>query len=245
MRCATWYPRGVLSIRVFYKALGRASFETLSLKARHSFFSAPGWGRAWWRGKRRKVCVRVASGDIGSVADWVQIGFAMAAAVTAWVQWRKSCEVSRAEHLRDLLSAMKDSRIEKAYYRYIDGVDYGGRDGDFYLGALRFAEAGCPEENIEAAIDEMLLLFSSICHEHALGVIRDNEFEFFSYQIHRALAHREIKAYIKDLVDHAVRHNHGFPFAPFVDEGATIEEAHYSSLRNSLRTRRRRIWHLL
>lgn len=153
---------------------------------------------------------------------------AVSGALVAWHQWRKSCEVTRSEHLREMLAAFKEKDISEAFYICINNASYGGMSADdpkFYVGGLRFDTVGSIDEGM---VDNMLLRFSAICHDHNLGVISDDEFEFFSFQIWRALAHSQVKQYLLDMAEYCGKYKCGYMFRDLIEEGLSVDEKHYS-----------------
>ena len=98
----------------------------------------------------------------------------------------------------------------------------------FYLGGLRFNNqlVGVSEKEI----DSMLLLFSLICHEHERGTISDAEFDFFSYQIRRTLAHRQFKQYLFDFAEYCGKYKVGYPYLALAREGVKVDGPHYDNV---------------
>ena len=186
-------------------------------------------------------------------ANWVEIATFCSVVIGgafAWWQWRRSCRVSRAEHLNAIFARYSDKKMTTLFYRLVNNSSYGGEGSDvFYLGNLRFqpiqraqvcqekqatqgdqASQGdkCHEEDIrENDIDSMLLLFSQICYEHENGTISKQEFAFFCYQIWRTLAHKQFKQYLMDFAVYCGKYKIGCPYQALIREGINVDRSHY------------------
>ena len=188
---------------------------------------------------------------VSAVADVVNVTLVLVGLLIAWVQWRKAKEVTRSEHLHSIIAAFKQDEIAQTFYRFINNSNYGGGDGKgFYIGGLRFGAAGQNGENdknkdgnnssvdIEISIDRMLMLFSEICHERDLGVIREDEFRFFDFQINRTLAHKDVKRYLLDFAEHCGKYRIGYPFLALVREGVNIDPQTYAMAMRAASTKK-------
>lgn len=148
---------------------------------------------------------------LGIIPDWIQVLIAVVAAVFALRQWRESCAVSRAEHLREMLDDFNDEIVSSGFRTLIDRQDE--TNIVFYNGGNKFADG------YESVVDRMLWVFSRICYEHDKRIISDEEFAFFEYQIRRTLQNKQIQQYLKDLVRIADVENVCFPFSPLLNQG--------------------------
>lgn len=188
---------------------------------------------------------------VSAAADVVNVSLVLVGLLIAWVQWRKAKEVTRSEHLHSIIAAFKQDEIAQTFYRFINNSNYGGGNGEgFYRGELRFGVTGQDGENskdkggesssddIERSIDRMLMLFSEICHERDLGVIRDDEFRFFDFQINRTLAHKDVKRYLLDFAEYCGRYRIGYPFLALVREGVNIDPQTYAMAMRTASTKK-------
>ena len=169
------------------------------------------------------------------MADWLQCLKGWADVVTclalvpgglfALWQWRKARLVTRVEHLRQILMDVKGDGIAETFYECIERLDTEGRAVIFYEGDLRMCDG------FEARVDKMLMYFSLICHEHRTGIIDNTEFDYFSYQIHRALKNPQVRKYLQDLIEHVLdQEKDCFMFTDLLYEGVSVDEDFYRSL---------------
>ena len=168
----------------------------------------------------------------GGDPNWVEIAtfctVLIGGAFALW-QWWRSCRVSRAEHLNEILEKYDVKTMTDLFYRLVNNTSYGGGNSEvFYLGGLRFNNqlVGVSEKEI----DSMLLLFSLICYEHERGTISDVEFNFFSYQIRRTLAHRQFKQYLFDFAEYCGKYKIGYPYLALAREGVKVDGPHYDNV---------------
>ena len=186
---------------------------------------------------------------VSAVSDVVNVTLVLVGLLIAWVQWRKAKEVTRSEHLRSIIAAFKQDEIARTFYRFINNSIYGGGDGvGFYQGELCFGvtvQGGegpkdkggeSSSDDIEISIDRMLMLFSEICHERDLGVIREDEFRFFDFQINRTLAHKDVKRYLLDFAEHCGKYRIGYPFLALAREGVNVDPQTYAMVVRMLST---------
>lgn len=163
--------------------------------------------------------------------NWVEIATLICLAfggLFAWWQWRKACRVSRAEHLNEILTRYDMASTTNMFYRLINDTSYGGKDGEvFYLGGLRFAQL---KDVAEKDLDSMLLLFSQICYERERRTISESEFDFFSYQVGRTLAHEQIKMYLRDFAAYCGRFGIGYPYLSLARYGLRVDADYYSQV---------------
>lgn len=165
-------------------------------------------------------------------ANWVEIAtfctVLIGGAFALW-QWWRSCRVSRAEHLNEILEKYDIKTMTDLFYRLVNNASYGGEDSEvFYLGGLRFNNQS--DGVGEKGIDSMLLLFSLICYERERGTISDAEFDFFSYQIRRTLAHRQFKQYLFDFAEYCGKYGIGYPYLALAREGVKVDGPHYDNV---------------
>lgn len=160
--------------------------------------------------------------------NWCEImtlAFGVIAGAFALWQWYRHCRVTGAEHLATVLQRFNETIISETFYGNINNAPYGGKEGPrFYLGKLRF------EKGVESKIDSMLLLFSEICHNRNICVFREPEFNYFSFQIRRTLAHSQIKDYLLDFALYCTEHGIGFPYRDLVMEGVSVDPDYYRDL---------------
>lgn len=178
----------------------------------------------------------------GGEANWVEIATfftVLVGGVFALWQWLRTCRVSRAEHLNDILERYGDKGMTDFFYRLVNDASYGGEDAEvFYLGGLRFKTVevesnGCEKKRFairENGIDSMLLLFSQICYEHERGTISKAEFDFFCFQIRRTLAHKQFKQYLLDFATYCGKFAIGYPYSALAREGINVDSVHYAKV---------------
>ena len=190
---------------------------------------------------------------IGSIAEVANVLLLIAGSIIAWFQWRKAREVTRSEHLRSIVEAFKQTEFALPFYCFINNVAYGGESGKgFYEGELRFVKdwpTDAPLQGddignakVEVAVDRMLMLLSEICHERDLGVISEEEFRFFDYQIGRTLAHKDVKRYLFDFAEYCGKYKVGYPFLSLVKEGVKTDGEMYGAMQQFVTTRSMRIF---
>ena len=190
---------------------------------------------------------------IGLITEVANALLLIVGAVIAWFQWRKPREVTRSEHLRCIVEAFKQTEFTLPFYCFINNVSYGGETGKgFYEGELRFVKdwpTDAPLQNndigkakVEVAVDRMLMLLSEICHERDLGVISEEEFRFFDYQIGRTLAHKDVKRYLFDFAEYCGKYRVGYPFLSLVKEGVKADREMYGAMQQLVTTRSMRIF---
>jgi len=160
-----------------------------------------------------------------SWCEIVTVAFGVIAGAFALWQWHRQCRVIGAEHLSGVLQRFNEQVITETFYELINNVTYGGAGCRcFYTDRLKFAKG------VEPKIDSMLLLFSEICHNRHIGVFRDSEFRYFSFQIRRTLAHCQIKAYLYDFAMHCAEHKIGCPYYDLIIEGLSVDRSYYRDL---------------
>ncbi len=173
--------------------------------------------------------------------------FAIIGGTFAWWQWRRSCRVSRAEHLNAILERYSDKGMINLFYRLVNNTTYGGEDSDvFYPGGLRFQDVKDKTKDEERAgyvirendVDAMLLMFSQICYEHERGTISKVEFDFFCFQIRRTLAHKQFKQYLLDFATYCGKFGIGYPFLALAREGINVDNVHYAQVLAEARRKR-------
>lgn len=174
----------------------------------------------------------------GALPDWLQILLGVIGFVVALRQWRKTCAVTRAEHLREMLANFNDELVSSTFRDLIDRVGSDGCPIRFYKGGSGNVPMFVSKE-YERSIDTMLLTFSSICHEFEMQTITEDEFQFFAYQIHRTLEHEQIMKYLTDLVVFIIEHNKQIPFMPLIMEGVKVAPAKYEKLLRDIQNRER------
>ena len=165
----------------------------------------------------------------GTLPDWLQILLGVIGFVVALRQWRKTCAVTRAEHLREMLANFNDEFVSSTFRDLIDREENDEKPACFYESGPDNMPMFTTKEN-ERKIDALLLTFSSICHELEMQTITDDEFRFFSYQIHRTLEHPQIMKYLTDLVAFTGERNKQFPFLPLIREGVKVVPDRYQKL---------------
>ena len=165
----------------------------------------------------------------GTMPDWLQILLGVIGFVVALRQWRKTCAVTRAEHLREMLAKFNDEFVASTFRDLIDRVESDGRPTCFYESGPDNMPMFTTKEN-ERKIDTLLLTFSSICHELEMQTITEDEFQFFAYQIHRTLEHQQIMDYLADLVAFTIKYGKQFPFMPLIREGVKVVPDRYQKL---------------
>lgn len=143
--------------------------------------------------------------------------------------------MSRAEHLNEILTRYDVASTTNIFYRLINDTSYGGKGGEaFYFGGLRFAQL---KDVAEKDLDSMLLLFSQICYERERGTISESEFEFFSYQVGRTLAHEQIKMYLRDFAVYCGRFGIGYPYSSLARYGLKVDANYYSQVCQCVKSR--------
>lgn len=163
--------------------------------------------------------------SVGSIADWVQIVLIVLGVPWALWQWHRSCKLSRSEHLRDLLNDFYADAVAGGFRDLIDRLDKDDQPVQFYAKeSLRFVSG------YERAVDQMLLAFSRVCYERLQGVITEDEFGFFAYQIRRTLENEQIQSYLNDLAKFASNRKNQYPFAPLVRIGAKLYPVQYDGI---------------
>lgn len=144
--------------------------------------------------------------------------------------------MSRAEHLNVILDRYEEKAMTDIFYMLVNNTSYGGEGSpEFYGKKLRFTPVSDDDDDgkvhiAEKDIDSMLLLFSQICHEHERGTISDAEFDFFSYQIRRTLAHRQFKQYLFDFAEYCGKYKVGYPYLALAREGVKVDGPHYDNV---------------
>ena len=118
-----------------------------------------------WKVKgEARMIVLGCSEVFGTLPDWLQILLGFIGFVVALRQWRKTCAVTRAEHLREMLANFNDEFVSSTFRDLIDRVGCDGYPIRFYVGGSGNMPMFVSTE-YERRIDTMLLTFSSICHE--------------------------------------------------------------------------------
>ncbi len=158
--------------------------------------------------------------EIGSWASWAQTAIAVCGLLVAWVQWQKHKKIVSAKHLSEVL---KEFCGEKVRYAFSEYVDRSSAEKRYYTGINNegeptFANIGC-----EIEIDNMLLLFENICYQAHNGIIRDDAFGCFEYQIRTTLVEEQMQNYLADLARYCAKRGGGFPFVELLRHGACIE----------------------
>lgn len=184
----------------------------------------------WKVNGEARMVVLGCSEVFGALPDWLQILLGVIGFVVALRQWRKTCAVTRAEHLKEMLSDFNDEFVSSTFRDLIDRVESGdGRPTCFYKSGPDNMPMFLTKE-YERKIDTLLLTFSSICHELEMQTITDDEFRFFAYQIHRTLEHPQIMDYLADLVVFTIKYGKQFPFMPLIREGVKVMPDRYQKL---------------
>ena len=75
----------------------------------------------------------------------------------------------------------------------------------------------------EIEVDNMLLLFENICYQAHNGIIQDNAFGCFEYQIRATLDEEQIQNYLADLGRYCSKRGGGFPFVELLLQGVRME----------------------
>ena len=187
---------------------------------------------------------------VSAATGVVNVTLVLVGLLIALVQWRKARKVTQSEHLRSIIAAFNQNEIARPFYRFINRDDDERADLEhFYLGDLQFVEArqtvgGDVEssDQIEIDIDRMLMLFSEICYERELGVITEEEFRFFDYQIRMTLEHEEVKRYLFDFAEYCGKYHVGYPFLSLVKEGVKTDREMYGAMQRLVTTRSMRIF---
>ena len=147
--------------------------------------------------------------------NWVEVATlacVVLGGLFAWWQWRRAQNAERIENMRKLLDDFKEESLQKFFYRYFKDVST-----NFYEATFRFGDG------VEAMLDRLLTLYSTVCYMRERGVIKRSEFSFFAYQIHKSLRHPQTIQYLVDLATYSKTSIRGsYPFLPLVREGARM-----------------------
>lgn len=105
--------------------------------------------------------------------------------VFAFVKWNASVKVRRAEYIDKLYSKRSDDRIRKVLYMF----DY----TEGWYDRLK------DDDELEIKIDDTLSFYSYICYLKNKKLLKDDEFNFFRYDIERILSNKGVMRYFNDL----------------------------------------------
>lgn len=158
--------------------------------------------------------------EIGSWASWAQAAIAVCGLLVAWVQWQKHKKIISAKHLSDVLKDFCNEKVRATFSKYVDRSSTGKR---YYTGVDNEGEPTFANDMCEIEIDDMLLLFENICYQVHNGIIQDNAYRCFEYQIRTTLDEKQIQDYLADLARYCSKKGGGFPFVELLRHGVRIE----------------------
>jgi len=145
------------------------------------------------------------------------------AAVWAFVQWRKSVQVNRAEMAERLLKRYLEDDVQE-FFGVLD------READRWY-EERFESADEGNIEFERKADAALLFFDRLCYLYMIGTISEYEISFFSYQITKLLNNDQAIQYFKFMRSHY----NDSPFMNLVRYGAYkgIDKSPYNEVKVS------------
>lgn len=120
----------------------------------------------------------------------------LGAVLMAWLgyrRWDAARKERRAEFLLKLLEKFRD---DPEFQEFVYAVDY-GKD---------------VKSKREGLKDRVLSYMSYVCYLKKTGVISEDEFGFFEYEVTRSLRNTDVHAYMKFIADFAIQNNCKSPF---------------------------------
>ncbi len=126
-------------------------------------------------------------------------------------QWSESNKLKRAEYVDKLFSMFNSSKNVKYAFSLID------YEKDWYN--ENFHGSG----HLEEAMDEMLNYYSYMCYLYKNKLIKENEFEFYKYQVLTILNNTQIKHYLYNVYHYTKAYHTEMNFYYLFDYGEKLK----------------------
>ena len=119
--------------------------------------------------------------------------------IFAFVQWRKSLKLKKAEYIKELIDKIRsDSEIRDIIYTF----DY----------AIPWYNRNFHGSETEKKTDKTLLYFSYICYLRDSKTIGEKEFNFFEYEIKRFMNNSDLQDYFYNIYHFSNKNNSPMSF---------------------------------
>lgn len=128
----------------------------------------------------------VSVSDIIGMLSFVSI---VIGGIFALVKWNSNVKVRRAEYIDKLYTKRADERTRKVLYTFDQTENW----------LSRYEK----EEGFEIDVDDALSFYSYICYLRNQGLLKDDEFNFFEYDIMRILSNKDVQNLFKKLCNGA------------------------------------------
>ncbi len=123
--------------------------------------------------------------SVSDIIDMLSFISIVIGGVFALVQWNSNLKVRRAEYIDKLYSKRADERIRKILYTFDQTENW----------LNRYEK----EDEFEIDVDDALSFYSYICYLRNQRLMKDEEFNFFRYDILRILTNNDVQELFKRL----------------------------------------------
>lgn len=123
-----------------------------------------------------------------TLSDYISLAtlaIALFGGILAWVQWRKTNKIKKAEFLDRITQKI---RLDKEFLKTIYLIEYGE-----FVYDEEFQKTDNP---MQYEIDRLLAFLDYICYLREVKIITEKEFDANKYIVDRVCAYKEIKKYL-------------------------------------------------